>query len=69
LSMDEPSTTRSAAVMSRSICSKIRESQTTPPGPAKADGSHVHYLFYVRNMFFSVGGVLVPFDRRWSLFS
>src|ERR1044072_328319 len=68
LSMDEPSTTRSAAVISRSIWLTIRRSAKHSAGAGQRPMQVVHYLFSVRNMFFSSGGVLVPFDPHWSLF-
>ena len=67
LSMDELSTTRSAAVISRSIWLTNSAARQALPGPAKADRRYVHYLFSVRNMFLYGDWVLVPFDPHWSL--
>src|SRR6516225_847304 len=67
LSMDDPSTRRSAALIIRCSLWPGFDRLTTdaPDGPRCAphceDGSNVHYLFSVRNMFFSGSRVLSYF--------
>src|ERR1700686_2343582 len=64
LSMENPSTIRSAIAIAFAPYDRDREDrQTAPP----SIGRTVHDLFLVRKMFFSPWGVLAPFRGPWSL--
>src|ERR1700732_2576146 len=73
LSMDDPSTRRSAALIVRGSLwpGFDRLTADTPDGPRCAPhcecGGNVHYLFSVRNMFFSGFGCWPVSECLWSL--